>query len=91
MTGGPSDRFPPRRRRDDYIVPVGYEEALAWAKEYLDHEALDAEFGSGGPEGDTMLSVRVSTRDMRALDLWSSRTGEGKGDTVERLILEHLS
>lgn len=91
VTGGASDRFPPRRRRDGYIVPLGYEEALAWARECLDPEKLEAEFGSGDLGGDSMLSVRVSATAIRALDLWSSRTGEGKGETIDRLILEHLA
>lgn len=47
----------------------------------------DVEFGPG----DAMLCARISTRAMRALDLWSSRTGEGKGVAVERLVIEYLS
>ena len=91
VTGGPSDRFPPRRRSDEYIVPLGYEEALAWARECLCRETFDVEFGTDVSAGETMLSVRVSAKAARMLNQWVSRTGETKGEAVDRLIVEHLS
>ena len=72
-------------------MPLRYEEALTWAKEWLGQQVFDVEFGTGARDGDAMLSLRVSARAAKTLDQWVSRTGESKGDAVDRLIIEHLS
>ena len=74
------------------VTPLDYESARRWAESYLDDAAFGAEFGEA-PDDDqgTVLSVRVSTRAERVLEQWCSRTGEAKGATVDRIIIECLS
>ena len=90
VSGGLSKQFVPRRFKDPYIVPLDYKEAFTWARDSLDRKVFDEEFDADAMYGYATLSIRVSARAARVLDLWVSRTGETKGDAVDRLIIEHL-
>lgn len=70
------------------IMPLAYEEARDWMEGHMDADEYEAEFGDPDEqEGTVVLSVRVSAAAKAALDRACARSGERKGDVVDRLLL----
>lgn len=91
--GGARTRYAKRDGLDGWaggegIVPLSYDEARDWARQCLDADAYEAEFGAVSEgDGEVAISVRVSEEARARLDLEARRSGRTKGAIVTGLLL----
>ncbi len=70
------------------IIPLTYGQARTWAEEHMSTEAYNAEFGElAEDDGESMLSVRISTTARAKLDRIAAISGRTKSEIVDTLLM----
>lgn len=71
----------------EMITPMAYEAARKWAEENLAVDEYEREFGIVDDDADeVVMTVRVTATVKAAIDREVARTGETRGQVMERLV-----
>lgn len=75
------------RSSGETITPMTYEAAREWAEKNLTAEEYEGEFGVVDDDADeVVMTVRASAAVEAAIDREVARTGETRGQVMERLV-----